>query len=193
MNIVNELAYLQAASIELEPYLLTNELYWPLQKASPAPGLPFPRLTIGGIKMAEKAVEALCTNPDERFALERVTREIDTYKQKWRTKWEEKALRELKARLNLWRNYLQEYRQNPELQADFYLQEVRWRVKTELLKGEVGEIPSFQIELLESLDLMLKAIFEPGDFIWQAELSSVYPEDPFWYLYGKPRKDLQIR
>jgi hypothetical protein len=47
-------AYLEAGIPELEDYLLSDELYWPIS----ARGHNLPRLTIGGLLLANDRLEA---------------------------------------------------------------------------------------------------------------------------------------
>lgn len=82
-----------------------------------------------------------------------------------------------------------EYRQNPERQADFYPQEVRWRVMAELLEKEVDQLSEAEEEMLNGLDNIVRGVLEPGEFVWSAEVQSSFPPSPFWYLYGLPRAD----
>ena len=103
---------------------------------------------------------------------------------RWRVAWEQKAGREVHARLDLWRNYLMDYRQSPEVHADEYLHEVRWRVILNLLFDELPAPPS-EAEALAGLDQLLQASFLPGDFIWEEDLMPGFPQQAYWFLYGR--------
>lgn len=182
-----ELGYLHAAVDELEAYLLSDDLFWPINAAPPAGGQPFPRLTLGGLALAQKRAAGLSSNRDEVWQVEQIDRRIDVMHHKWRLRWDEKAQREITSRLTQWKNYLQEYRQGPERQVDFYPYEIRWRVMVELLEGQVESLKEHEVEMRSGLDLMLKAVFIPGEFIWEPSLMAAFPTEPFWYLYGYPR------
>ena len=73
---------------------------------------------------------------------------------------------------------------DPESQYDRYAFEVGRRVQLELLQGESETIPTSSFELLESMDLILKTLLIPGQFIWDAELQEGFPRVTYWYLYG---------
>ena len=166
--------YLEAGIPELGDYLLSNELYWPLS----ARGYSLPRLTIGGLLLAQARLEA------HRERIESLLARLDGVRMKWRVAWETKAGREVQARLRLWRNYLADYRQNPEGQADAYPQEVRYRVMLHLLLAELPALPVEQ-EALSQLDGVLRANLISSDFIWEAGMKAGFPREVYWYLYGK--------
>lgn len=171
-----DIAYLEAGISELGDYLLSNELYWPISTR----GYDLPRLTIGGILLAQTRLEAR----GERIEL--LSAQLDGIRSKWRAAWETKAGREVGARMRLWSNYLADYRQNPEQYADAYLHEVRYRVILHLLLAELPAPPPEQ-EALSQLDGLLRTNLAAGDFIWKSDLSAGFPREVYWFLYGKLR------
>ena len=172
--IENDKAYLEAGIPELGDYLLSKELYWPIS----ARGYALPRLTIGGILLAQARLDVR----GER--IESLVTRLDGVRTKWRVAWETKADREVGARMRLWSNYLADYRHNPENHADAYPHEVRYRVMLHLLLAELPEPPA-EGEALSQLDDMLRAKQITDDFIWEAELQAGFPRAVYWYLYGK--------
>jgi hypothetical protein len=166
-------AYLEAGIPELEDYLLSDELYWPVS----ARGFDLPRLTIGGLLLAKSRLEAR----GERIAS--LLAQLEAVRAKWHAAWEKKAAREFKSRFGLWGNYLSDYRQNPAGQADSYPHEVRNRALLELLQPELpAELP--EREALARLDSVLRSSLSPGGFIWEPELRSRFPREAYWFLYG---------
>ncbi|MGB7874903.1 MAG: hypothetical protein WBL25_11010 [Anaerolineales bacterium] len=167
-------AYLETSIPELEDYLLSDELYWPIS----ARGYDLPRLTIGGILLTQTRLEAR----NER--IESLVAQLDSVRSKWRVAWETKAGRGVQARMRLWGNYLSDYRQNPDGHADAYPHEVSYRVMLHLLLAELPTLPSEQKEL-PRLDSLLRINLIPSDFIWEADLQAGFPREVYWYLYGK--------
>jgi len=167
-------AYVEASIPELEDYLLSDELYWPVT----ARGYTLPRLTIGGILLAKARLEARGEQIDS------LTAQLDEVRSKWRVAWETKAGREVQTRMRLWLNYLSDYRNNPESNADAYPHEVRYRVMLHLLMNELSASPSEQKELVQ-LDSLLRVNLISSDFIWETELQAGFPRKVYWYLYGK--------
>lgn len=169
-------AYLEAGVPELERYLLSDELYWPIS----ARGYNLPRLTIGGVLLTKQQLEAR----GER--IESLMAQLDGVRSKWRVAWETKASREFGARMRLWSNYLTDYRQNPEGHADAYPHEVRYRVMLQLLMAEIHVQPSEQ-DTVSRLDGLLRANLTTGEFIWESDLQDGFPREVYWFLYGKLR------
>ena len=161
--------YIETALPELKNYLLSDILYYPLLGK-------LPRLTIGGLLLTQKRLEA-GTGGTHLYP------KLAAVKEKWRAAWAKKSARELEARLTLWRNYLNDYRGDPKNYATDYEHEVRWRVIMELLSAEVDQVPAE----IAVLDQLLRVKFISGKFIWDENLQSQFPEDDFWFLYGKLR------
>jgi len=173
-------AFFEAGVRELADYLLSEELFWQMSVRE----ADLPRLTIGGLLLARKRLRARLTAPAAQADLDALDAQMDTLRSKWRSAWERKAGREVHARLVLWSNYLADYRQSPENHAGAYPQEVRWRVILQLLSAEFRWF-SGEEEALSSLDTVLKSYWLPGEFIWEADLSTAFPQRDYWFLYGK--------
>ena len=161
-----DLKFIETALPELKAYLLSDILYYPMMGN-------LPRLTLGGLLLAQRRLAAgtLGTHLDPKLA---------TVKERWRAMWAKKSEKELKARISLWRNYLDDYRRDRQANPGNYAYEVRWRVIIELLSSEVDQIPAE----IAALDQLVRLNFVEGDFIWDENLQSQFPKDEFWFLYG---------
>ena len=179
-----DLRYMQAAVNQLEEYLLSEILYWPIGVQSPAGAPSFPKLTLGGLLLARKRASVLHKSVAERNQFEQFDTDINRMHAKWTVNWEKKAAREFQARLTLWRNFIEEYRVDPDSQYDRYAYEVGRRVQLELLEHESNSISAAAFDLLKNLDLIIQTSLEPGNFIWENKLKPGFPADPYWYLYG---------
>ncbi len=155
---------------QMQAYLLSNELYWPLRNS-------LPRLTLGSVLLSLARLEV--TRPGEA---QKFRADLEPVRVKWRVAWEKKAARELANRLRLWSQYLSDYAYAPE-SAGSYVTEVRSRVILQLLLSEAPEMP--EKATLAELDLSLKAQLRPADFVWEAGLQVAFPQLDFWFLYGK--------
>lgn len=171
-NREEDLRYVETGIQELKDYLLSDVLFWPLTA-------PLPRLTIGGLLLAQKRLQA-------QGAGLHLNTQLDAVRNKWRVAWEEKAVREISARFNLWKNYLDDYRTEPQTRAESYAHEIRWRVLLVLLFAELPSVP-VEAEGLSVLDTVLQGKFVSGKFIWDAAIKSGFPQDEFWFLYGIPK------
>lgn len=183
-----EISYIKAGLSELESYLLSDELYWPLDvKAGPGER-PYPRLTLGGLLIALKRAWALPLSVSQQSELRTLDRQIEAVKNQWRVAWEKKASRGFEARLKMWRDFLEEYKENPGANADRYDYEVERRVMLHLLSPEVEQLPQAYKDMVAGLDLRLRRALLPGDFIWDPQIASGFPADEYWYLYGSLAK-----
>jgi hypothetical protein len=157
-------AYYEAGLEELEPYLLSKELYWPTS----AHTADLTQLTLGGLLLVGAR---LCGwQADSAKALDA---RLEMVHSKWRSAWETKARREVHARSELWKDYLSEVKSDPRGAARQYAQNVRQRVIIALL-GEQSD----------PMDVYLRSVLVPGAFVWDAQLQSNFPEDDFWFMYG---------
>lgn len=180
-----DLQYLREGLAVLKNYLLASDLYWNVH-ASPPPGMPqFPSLTPGGLLLAYQRLAGRWLEGNQAIEFSDLDNAFKNFREHWRTAWEKKAAQDLRARLNQWRNFLEDYRQDRANNADRYAYEVRLRAMIDLL---VAEVPSEQSQTAEALlapDGLLQASMIPGNFIWENELEPAFPAKRFWYLYGQ--------
>ncbi|MDX9993295.1 MAG: hypothetical protein RBS68_14735 [Anaerolineales bacterium] len=163
--------FIETALPELETYLLSETLYWPL-------GGSLPRLTPGALLLALRQAEAL--NPP---AARKWRQQLDLISAKRRTAWEQKARSELVNRLRLWGESVAEWQPAASERRADYSGQVRSRVILQLLLHEVNA-PAQQA-VLDGLDAFLRANLKPAPFLWDAQLAETFPKDEFWFLYGK--------
>jgi len=182
-----DLGYLQSSVEELETYLLSGKLFWPLVSASP-PGQPaYPRLTLGGLLLAQARSRARDLPPDDETRLITLESRIQRAKSKWWLAWTRKAVQEFHSRQRQWRNYLHDLTANPDAHQPYYPSEVRIRVMMQLLLTEIEPPEEVDQKALVQLDKVLQRIFQPGDFIWDEDLAHFFVRDVYWYLWGMPR------
>ncbi len=177
-----DLKYLSGAVEELEPFLLSKEIYWPI--AGPL-GPASSRLSMGGLLLARVRAHFWPLTPAQRQAFEVLDSQIEAARQAWQTHWAEKATREYPARLALWKGYLSDYLEDRNKYARDYPQRAQWHAMLDLLAAEAGTITPSVHSQEQVADRQLKAVFEPGVFIWESPLEAAFPPTPYWYLYGK--------
>lgn len=164
-------AFFKSGVPELETYLLSKELYW-----SGARTTDFTQLTLGAMLFVRERLKGW------RVAgLTELSMQMDAVRLKWRSAWEEKARREVRARGELWKNYLAEARRHPVESARQYPYEIRLRVILALLLDDIRETPE---DWLVSLDAELRRILRSGAFVWDKPLAWNFPQESFWFLYG---------
>jgi len=181
-----DLGYLKAGLSELEDYLLSNQLYWTLG-GSPPPGEPiYPQLTIGTLLLTIMRLQAREGDGYEKEYLDELN-ELKVIEHQWKSAWIQKAIREFDARLNLWRNYIDDYRNFPEDNYDRYAFEVSRRVMIDLLQPYLDKSSTHNYQILPELDAILRINFIPGTFIWEKEIEQGFPRANYWFLYGRLR------
>ena len=184
-----QLAFLQLLLDSLEPYLLSKEMFWPLEPGAGLPSEMPARLSLGILAFT---LDGLASQESHlpvapRRELLRLKRLWETHQTNWRAAVERKSTQESRARLSLWSAYLDELDEAEAARED-YPHEVRQRVMIARLSGWSGEGPEAgrNAERTRSLDARLKGRFETGPFVWEALLEQVYPASDFWFLYGRP-------
>lgn len=178
-----DLGYLESAVVLLERYLLSKEIYWKLKANSP-PGDPsYPSLTLGSLLLSRARIQHRRLTGKQRIRKNSVEKELDRIRMKWRTAWGNKAREEFRSRLDLWRNFVEEFRHDPQEHYDRYAYEVNRRVMLHLLEGEANDIPNSQREMLNGLDRILNGLMIPGEFVWDAQLEPGFAPETYPYLY----------
>jgi hypothetical protein len=157
MSTEKDQKYLTEGVPQLQDYLLSEQLYYPLS-------LNLPQLTLGGLLLSLKRMGTRASKFEAQ---------VEAIRSKWRSAWDAKSSREIKARSDLWMNYLSEYRDDPKAGVRLYPQNVRYRAMMSLL----GKIE-------DASDVFLKSVFKEGGFVWEEECAPNFPRETFWYLYG---------
>jgi hypothetical protein len=182
-----EIRFLTACLEKLEAYLLSNDIYQALSIRATARHKPYPQFTLGWMLLFQIRAKARALSTAEHAQIDQISVEMDRIRTKWRAAWGRKASQEFSARLNLWRDFLMEFHKNPEGNIDRFEYEVSRRVLLELLQSDADNLISAEVEALQRLDDLLKAIFEADDFIWDQDLRTSFPRSSYWFLYGRPK------
>jgi hypothetical protein len=180
-----DLEYLKIGMEDIQNYLLSEELFWPVS-GRPSGDRPFfLKMTIGNLLLSEHRLATLSDagllSPADAAEFSKLQSGIQAVQMKWRVAWERKASREYDTRFNQWGKTLGDLKSDRYQNAPFYKNEVRLRVLLELL---VEQIPDKARHDLAPLDKILRQMFKSGEFIWGAELAPGFPKEKYWYLYG---------
>ena len=169
----------------LHSYLLADELYWHVDIRAPSGEPAYPMLTLEGVLFALHRMRATSGGLVEQHTIEKLSVGLDVASVRWRVAWEKKVQRGFQARMMMWSTYLDEYHEQPEEHADRYQHEVRLRVFLEILGDSLSNDDSVLIDRMKGVDKQLKSILIPSDFIWEEEIKTTFPEERYWYLYGR--------
>lgn len=174
---------------EIEPYLLSSELHWPLQLRRPAPGKPT-RLSLGALQLTLDELESLRSGftqaEQARFA--DLHARLGRLREKHASALQRKAQAEQQNRLRLWQGYLTDLAESTATAQDFR-REVHNRLTAARLAAwaHSDSAASAMVEASAAQDRRLQSLFRPGPFVWEEHLQSVYPGPEYWYLYGEIR------
>jgi hypothetical protein len=92
----------------------------------------------------------------------------------------------MNSRSNLWHAYVEELEERRKVPYD-YPREVRHRVMFERLIDVAGVDAELEKILEKNLkvDERFLTVSIPSDFLWDADLQTIYIKDRFWFLYRK--------
>lgn len=181
-----DLALLEAMLEALPDYLTQSELYYPLNNPY------WPRLTLGGVLLRLRRVEAAYNRLDDsqREAVQRILVRFNEIIQEYKSHLVARVHAEYQARLRQWDHYLSELEHDPHQHADFYSSEVENRLILQLLEEF---LTSSQVSAaspdrarLDELDRHLAENWQEGDFILPLAVQSAYTAADDWWLYGRP-------
>lgn len=185
------LALAEAMGEDLEPYLQSPELHWPLTARLPAPVHPAPRLSLGTLQLTLDELEALgpSLNPAQEARRLKLDSRLEAARGLHGSALQRKAQAEQGSRLRLWRAYLGDLTEGGGSPQD-YAGEVRNRLIAARLAAWAASPAqaSAMGEASAAHDRQLKALFQPGEFVLDDRLRLVYPSEEFWYLYGGVNK-----
>jgi len=145
-----------------------------------------PKLTIGNLLLTLKTVGARQStlNPDQHGRLHQIQTRWNQISMKWDSAISSKAVREMGARLNLWRGFLTDLIEG-QGRRYLYSTEVRNRVLFELLVSlTADEDASAELRTtMLSLDGRMQALTQPAPFQWEDFLQADFNRESFPFLY----------
>lgn len=105
----------------------------------------------------------------------------------FRTRFQQRLLREMKARLDSLRWFFDDCGGDRQRCRAEYPSEMRNRQRIEEILKEVGKDVSDDLKsMLSRIDKRIREFAKPGQFIWSARLEKVYSRETYWYLYMLP-------
>ena len=182
-----DLEILEAMASEMDEYLRSQTLFWPMMKGN------LPRLTIGGYLMRQHRLLSLqeLLDHDEQERLRNAVEQFERALVEKVVSFESRAHDELHARLRQWGEYLKELHDKSLGMGDYYPSHVQTRVMiaglVEKLQERPYELDRRILEQLAVYDNVLRNYWQPGAFTWPEEWIPAYPESEYWWLYGRPR------
>lgn len=181
-----DLKILEQMAIEMEAYLMSDSVHWTMTKRN------MPRLTIGGYLMRQQRLPILRNylRPEEQAQLDRAIKHFNQTLVEKVVCFEHQAHQELHAFLSEWTCYLRGLTKYRTLAVTRYASEVDTRVVITALIDKLLETP-YQLDPrvpneVAVLDQSLRRHWQAGKFVWEPVWQLAYPQEKYWWLYGKP-------
>jgi hypothetical protein len=187
-KLTKDLEILVAMATEMEAYLKSDVLFWRMSKFS------MPALTLGGYLMRQHRL-LLLRNLLPQIQQADLSSAVALYNSSLVEKivrFEQKAHRELDARLRQWSEYLKDVDRGVAVKSSNYSTVVEVRTMITSITDQLQLAPynlSRQVpQQVSLLDSQLRRIWERGDFVWPNAWQPAYPKMEYWWLYGKPKE-----
>ena len=187
VKLKQDLFVLEAMASEMDEYLKSQVLFWPMSQAN------LPRLTLGGYLMRQHRLLTLghLLNNEEIARRDAAVVQFDQALDEKVVRFEERSHQECQARLRQWGEYLKELDDRNQAVADFYHSHVQSRAMIAALIAKLKRPPYEFDERVEThlatYDQVLKNYWVPGEFTWTDGWQPAYPKSEYWWLYGRPR------
>lgn len=188
-DLERDLSQLERMTANLPDYLRGAALYMPVGGFFRASTMP--QLTLGTLLLRRRRLSALRSSLKRAQAsrLDVALQLHDQARAEWTRHYERKLKQEVPSRLKVMRAFFADCSESPRDCAPAYPVEALRRTLVQeilLAMDEFGYDASELASPLRQTDVALRRILCAGDFIWSQQLATVYPPDPFFWLYGRP-------
>ena len=178
-----DLKEVKAMVENLVPYIYEDELYGKINTDSA-------RLTPGSILLRLRRLGTLRDkmNATQAAQYEKLNAQNEAVRKEWGVAYGKKMVKEAESRLRDLQTYIKECREDAKLCASAYNPEALRRTKVaELMAGLPADVDQSALKAsVSSVDGGLRRNIRETPFIWSQSLQSTYPQDTFWWLYGRP-------
>lgn len=170
---VEEETFLIDSATDLQGYLESNVLFWPLRAHSQP-------LTPANLLLAERKLSH--KDLPVHHSLQNALAQIDHVRRTMRGAWQKKEVLEFSARRNQFSTIIADLTTGDGTGVDYRVI-ARLRTLLHLLCEDTIDCHASQ-NSLEELDFTLRSCLVPGEFIWSKEFETVFPKSQFWFLYA---------
>lgn len=183
-----DLAVLEAFAAELEEYIVKDELYRTVRVHLPT-GDQMIQMSGGDLltRIFRLQAERDRLTPEQQARFDAARSAVEQTIYSLRTRFHQRLLREVKARLDSLNWFLDECASEPARCRGEYPFEIRNRQRIDAVVQELGGdlTPELKSQIGRT-DERLRMIVRPGNFAWDSRLEGVFPRTRFWYLYVSP-------
>lgn len=183
-----DLEIAEAMVAELEDYIVKDELYRTLIVRTSA-GDENMRMTGGALlaRLYRLQGERSGFSAPLQQRLDAVQKTADTVIRSLRGRFHERLQREMKARLDSLRWFLDEcYTDRQRCRTEFPF-EMRNRQRIEEILKQLGnDVPVELKTTLNEIDKRIRGVAQPSEFTWDPRVQRIFPPERYWYLYLRP-------
>jgi hypothetical protein len=173
---------------ELEDYIIKDDVYRTVILPTSA-GDRNIRMTGGDLlaRLHRLNGERDALTPAQQQRLDAAQRRADEVIHSLKTRFNQRLLREMKARLDSLRWFFDDCGSDRTRCRVEFPFEMRNRQRLEEILKQVGnDVPEDLRSLLSRIDKRIREFGKPNEFIWSPRVEDVYPREPYWYLYMLP-------
>ncbi len=171
-----DISFLNSAATELSDYINSTVFDWPMRNSRIS-------LTPGRVLISMVRLSSIKDLDQNTLALMITIKEILLQKNKL---WHRKIEQEFPRRLKIWENLISDYSEEG-FDKTLSVQIIN-RVILRLLEVESPISGGRYTRRVNAVDAIYRQLVSAGNFIWDAQLESVFPKNDFWFLYCKPEK-----
>jgi len=183
-----DLAIAEAMADELEEYIVDNELYRTLTVRT-NDGDHALQMTGADLltRLYRLQGERTALSQADQRRLDSVQKSVDATIYSLRTRFHERLQREIKARLDSLKWFLDDcIAGSKHCRVEFPF-EMRNRQRIEeALKQLNYQLPEPLQSQVRQIDTRLRQVAMPAEFLWDARWQAIFPPQPYWYLYLRP-------
>jgi hypothetical protein len=183
-----DLQIAEAMAAELEDYIIKDDLYRTVLVRTSA-GDQNLQMTGGDLltRLHRLRSERDRLPPNLQTRIDAVDKAVRDTIYSLRTRFHARLQREMKARLDSLKWFLDDCGQDIQRCRTEFPFEMRNRQRIEEgLKELGGDLPEDLKKYLQSIDQRIRMFSHATDFIWDERVKTVFPRQPYWYLYGAP-------
>ena len=180
-----DLTIVTAMVEELEEYIIKDDLYRTLIVRT-ATGEVRLQMTGGDLltRLHRLSHEGDRLSADQQQLFDRISQSAEKIIYSLKSRFNDRLQREMKARLDTLRWFLDERAGERGQARANYPYEIRNRQRVEeIVKRLGGGLPADLAEQLTQVDHRLRMLTTASEFVWDPALKSVFPQHPYWYLY----------
>ena len=186
-KLAQDVRILSTMAEEMEAYLNSDVLFWHMSKAD------MPVLTLGGYLMRQHRLLALydSLSEEQQAEVDAAVAQFNQALEEKTVRFEQKAHRELDARLRQWEEYLKDVERGQASAKSNYGTAVEARAMIaaliDFLQLAPYQLDERVLKRTALLDGRLRSRWEAGEFVWSEGWQEAYPRSEYWWLYGNPR------